>query len=104
MYYFNHIIEKSDHPERIGKKAAFLMGGKCYMNREKVKPIREYLRKLNCDYEIYVGIAIDERERLERAHNKGQVSLLERFNIKEDDAYEILKPYKLLSPTYSFAV
>lgn len=103
IYHFNHIIEKSDHPERIGKKAAFPIGGKCYMNREKVKPIRKYLQELNCNYEMYVGIAIDEPERLERAHSKGQVSLLERFNVKEDDTYGILKPYNLLSPTYSFA-
>lgn len=103
VYYFNHIIENSDHPERNGKKAAFLMGGKCYMNREKVNPIRKYLRELKRDYELYVGIAIDEPDRLERAHRKGQISLLEKFNVKESGTYEILKPYSLLSPTYKFA-
>lgn len=103
IYYFNHIIENSDKPERNGKKAAFLMGGKCYMNREKVTPIRKYLKGLKNNYNLYVGIAIDEPTRLQRAHSKKQISLLERFNIKEDDTYAIIKPYNLLSPKYTFA-
>lgn len=103
VYYFNHIIKKSEHPERVGKKAGFLMGGRCYMNREKVKPIKKYIANLEREYKLYVGIAIDEPERLERAHNKGQISLLEKYNVRESDTYEILKPYNLISPTYSFA-
>lgn len=73
------------------------------MNREKVNPIKKFLKSLKVDYEQYVGIAIDEPVRLERAHAKKQISLLEEFNIKENDTYKILKPYDLISPTYSFA-
>ncbi len=102
-YYFHHIITGSKHPERNGKKAAFLIGGKCYMNREKINPIKKYLKTLGGNYTQIVGIAADETSRLKTAHKKGQISLLEKYGISEQDTYEILKPYGLLSPTYSYS-
>lgn len=36
-------------------------------------------------------------------HKKNQVSLLERYGIREDETYNILRPYNLISPTYSFS-
>lgn len=103
MYWFNHIIEKSSHAERVGKRAGWLIGGMCAMNREKVTPIKKFLKSFNCEYEQYLGIAKDEHKRLERVHKKGQISLLEKYGICERDTYEILKPYNLISPTYKFA-
>ena len=101
MYYFNHIITNSKNPERNGKKAGFLLGKKCYMNREKVNPIKEYLKKLDRPYEMYEGIAYDEEERLERMHQKrGSISLLEIYGIEEDDTYPLCRQYNLLSPLY----
>lgn len=103
MYWFNHKIEKSTHQERVGKTAGWLIGGMCAMNREKVTPIKKFLKSFNCEYEQYLGIAKDEHKRLERVHKKGQISLLEKYGICERDTYEILKPYNLISPTYKFA-
>lgn len=103
MYWFNHIITKSAHEERIGKISGWLIGGMCAMNREKVTPIKKFLKSLNCEYEQYLGIAADEQKRLERVHNKNQISLLEKYGINERDTYKILKPYNLVSPTYQFA-
>lgn len=103
IYWFNHIIEKSSCPERIGKRAGWLLRGKCCMNREKTRPVERFVRSLGDNCVQYIGIAIDEPERLDRAHSKNQESLLERYGIKEDDTYEILRPYNLISPTYNFS-
>ncbi len=103
MYWFNHIIEKSDHPERIGKCAGWALCGKCCMNREKTRPIEKYIKSLGDKCLQYIGIAIDEPERLERVHAKKQVSLLELYKIKEIETYEILRPYNLISPIYDIA-
>lgn len=37
MSLFNHVIEKSGKQERIGKKAGFLIGGRCSANRDLKK-------------------------------------------------------------------
>ena len=103
MYWFNHTLEKSNYKERIGKISGWLIGGMCAMNREKVAPIKKFLKSLDCEYEQYLGIAKDEHKRLERVHSKKQISLLEKYGICECDTYEILKPYNLISPTYQFA-
>lgn len=68
------------------------------MNRDcKVSPIRKYCKYLN-----YVGIAIDEPERLARMHNKkNQISLLEKYKYTEKMAYELCEQYGLLSPIYN---
>ena len=100
IYWFNHIITKTKHPERVGKKAGWLLGGKCCLNREKVRPMQKYIRSLG-DCEQYIGIAIDEKERLERLHEKkGQISLLEQQTLTKLDAYNLCARYNLLSPTY----
>lgn len=102
MFWFNHIIYKSKIPERNGKKAGWLLGGKCYMNREKANPIRDYLKALKTPYVMYEGIALDEPERLKSMHEKrNALSLLEQFEYNEDDTYPLCRKYGLLSPIYS---
>ena len=101
LYWFNHIITKSKKPERNGKRSGWLLGGRCYMNREKVNPIKEYLDSLQQPYEMYEGIAFDEKERLERMHNnRGSISLLEKYEVVEEETYPICNKYGLLSPIY----
>lgn len=101
LYWFYHVITKSKRPERNGKLSGFLMGGRCYMNREKVEPIRTYLQSLDFEYEEYVGIAIDEPERLRRLNEKpGKSSLLERYGYTEIMARAKCEEYGLLSPSY----
>ncbi len=100
---FNKKIIRSKHPERIGKIRAFPVGGMCYANRDmKIKAISKFLSMLRGqEYTQYIGIAIDEPERLERMHNrKGQVSLLEKFGCTEKMAYKLCEEYDLLSPIY----
>lgn len=104
---FYHVIQKSKVQERNGKYAGWLMGGKCYANRRlKTNPIHEYFKRLDLAgeaYTQYVGIAIDEPERLKRLEGSNKVSLLQRFGFTEQMAYDLCKEYKLLSPTYSFS-
>ena len=103
VYWFYHKLEKSSKAERIGKRAGWLLRGACAMNREKTRPVEKYVKSLGSEYKQYIGIAADEPERLVRAHEKGNLSLLEKFNYTELDAYELCKKYGLLSPTYSFS-
>lgn len=103
VYSFYHIIEKTTHEERKGKLSGWLIGGKCAMNREKIRHIKRYLKSLGKEYQEYIGIAADEPERLERVHKKGQISLLEQQGICEEQTYSILRPYNLISPTYKFS-
>lgn len=97
---FNTQIKKGKNK---GKIRAFPLGWKCYMNRDcKVSPIRKYCKYLNEPVTNYVGIAIDEPERLARMHNKkNQISLLEKYKYTEKMAYELCEQYGLLSPIYN---
>ena len=104
MYYFFHTIKKSDKPERIGKHAGWLLGGRCYMNREKIAPIKKYLQNLDFEYEEYIGIAIDEPERLARLEKQtGKRSLLAELGYTENMCLEKCREYGLLSPLYDIS-
>lgn len=103
VHWFYHIIERTEHEDRKGKLSGWLIGGMCAMNREKINPVKRYLKTLGKDYQEYIGIAADEPERLERVHRKGQISLLEKKGIIEEQTYDILRPYNLISPTYKFS-
>ena len=103
IYNFYKTIKNPRKAENKGKLAAWLVGGMCVLNREKVNPMKRYLKSLGKEYQEYIGIAADETQRLERVHRKGQISLLERQGIVEEQTYEILRPYDLISPTYKFS-
>lgn len=99
---FYRVVKKSSHPERIGMMRGFPLAGKCLINRElKTPPIRNYLKQYG-EHIQYVGIAKDEPIRLKRLKDN-QVSLLDKYNLTEQDAFDLAKEYNLLSPTYSFA-
>jgi 3'-phosphoadenosine 5'-phosphosulfate sulfotransferase (PAPS reductase)/FAD synthetase len=106
MFYFFHIREKSKHLENIGKYYGFLMGGACCMQREKVNPIKRYIRenyiKRKVPFCEIVGICADEPERIERMRNRNnQISLLAQKQITQEKAMQICRNNNLLSPTYT---
>lgn len=107
MYFFYQIRTRSKYPERNGKYGGWLLGGMCLANKNlKIAPIRDYYKRLDLageEYTQYVGIAIDEPERLKRMEGSNKVSLLQRFGFTEQMAYDLCKEYGLLSPIYSFS-
>lgn len=68
-YWFHHI----PNGKYKGKKEGFLIGGMCKLNSMcKVRPIKQYYKQF-ADFELvkYIGIAIDEPERLKRLRGGG---------------------------------
>lgn len=91
-----------------GMKLGFPMAGKCYMNDAKRKPIQKFYRQLereNKKYKDYVGIAVDEQERLEamKTRNTNQISLLAKYGYTEQMAMQKCREYGLVSPIYKFS-
>ena len=101
--YFYEIIKRSKHPERIGKKHGFVLGGTmCALKRDcKIMTLEKWCKE-HGQFEKIVGIAFDETERLEHLHKKPNArSVLEEHRIFEKDTYGICESYGLLSPYYS---
>lgn len=107
MDNFNHVLQRSKYPERVGKKRGFPMAGKCSINRDlKLKPINDFYRGKDPNkITQYIGIAADEPKRLERLKTglPRKVSLLEKYGYTEEMAFELCEKYGLLSPIYDFA-
>lgn len=101
---FYHVIQRSSCPERIGKFRGFPIAGRCCINRDcKVTPINQYLKQYRGqEYVQYIGIASDEKKRLERLDGIQKISLLDKYHVKEAEAMEICREYRLLSPIYEF--
>lgn len=98
---FNRQIVKGKHR---GLLRAFPIGLKCCINRDcKIPPIHDFYKTLNDDYKQYVGIALDEPERLARLHQDGRkMSLLEKYGYTEAMAKDLCAKYGLLSPVYNY--
>ena len=98
---FYHVVTKSKKPERNGKYNGWLIGGMCAANdRLKIQPIKNFYKGIKEEYIQYIGIAVDEPKRLEKLKGTNKVSLLEKFNFTEHEAYNLCKEYDLLSPIY----
>lgn len=96
---FYHIRTRGNH---VGMMSGFPMQGRCEINsRCKVKPIKEYQKRLNGDFINYVGIAIDEPKRLARLDSCSK-SLLVKYGITEQMALDLCKEYNMLSPIYKY--
>ena len=94
-----HKLEKGDN---AGKLQGFPIAGRCKINSTcKVRPIREYYKKWQEEYEItqYIGIAVDEPIRLARLGD-GKTSLLAKYGYTEQMALDKCKEYNLVSPLY----
>lgn len=99
---FFHTLTRSKVENRNGKISGFPMSGRCKINAEiKVKAIKDYFKNAPQNTQ-YVGIAIDEPERLARLQG-GKISLLEKYGLTEKDARELCEKYGLLSPIYKTA-
>ena len=96
---FRHICIKG---KSIGKKKGFPMVGACDVDREcKLRPIREFMKSQPSDTVQYIGIAADEKKRLERLRD-GKISLLAKYGCTEAEAADLCRDYGLLSPIYEF--
>ena len=97
---FNHTVTRG--PGK-GKTYGFPLNGRCAIKRDcKLPPIEEFDANMEGEYICYVGIAIDEPDRLESLHKKqNDVSLLEKYGYTEEMARELCEKYGLLSPIYS---
>lgn len=107
MDCFNHRvykIYKTKNLHRMGRKKGFPITGKCDINRDcKMRPIRQFWKSVEGEYTQYVGIAVDEKKRIERiVKTKNTISLLEKYRYTEHMAFELCKKYDLLSPIYEF--
>lgn len=102
---FNMKLIRSKYPDRIGKKRGFPIAGMCAINRDiKIKAIRNYLKQYKDQNLVqYVGIAIDEPERLARLDGTNRISLLARYGYTEQMAYDLCSEYNLLSPIYNMS-
>lgn len=99
-------IYKNSSIGKNGYKYGFQSGGVCFANSElKLQPIRSYYSNYKKDYDIveYVGIAIDEPQRLERLIGTSKVSLLAKYGYTEQMALNKSQEYNLLSPIYKMA-
>lgn len=97
---FFHKLTRSPDPERIGKPYGFVRAGICSVKRDcKLKPINDWY-KAHKDVIQYVGIAIDEPDRLESLRKQGCISLLEKYGYTERDAMDLCEAYDLVSPQY----
>ncbi len=82
-----------------GKVRSFPVCGRCAVQRDcKVRTLKQYQRTLPPGTLRYIGIARDEQERLLRLEAGKQISLLEKYNLKEQDAEQLCRKAGLLSP------
>lgn len=100
--YMDLFMHKRTRGKYKGMLTGFPMMNKCEINGTcKVKAVRDF-NKMHPDAIHYVGIAIDEQERLERL-KPDCISLLEKYGMTEDDALELCKKYNMVSPIYSYS-
>ena len=86
-----------------GMVRSFPICGRCAVQRDcKVRPIERYKKTLPPGTVQYVGIAIDEQERLLRLDGAQKISLLDKYHFTEQDARELCQQAGLLSPVYEF--
>ena len=101
--YVELFTGKVTRGSRKGMVRSFPLCGKCAIQRDcKVRPIQQYQKALPPGTVQYIGIAKDEQERLLRLEGGRQISLLEKYNFTENDAWEFCKAAGLLSPVYAF--
>lgn len=92
---------------KIGVNKGLLYGFQssriCFANSTcKIQPIRSFLADKRKKYDLveYIGIAIDEPNRLKRLNGVNKISLLAKYNYTEQMAKDKCIEYDLLSPCY----
>lgn len=101
---FYKVKQKGNH---VGDNYGFpyIIGAWCN-SRLKLEVINDYIKSLNDSVCEYVGIAFDEPERMQRliAKSNDKISyrsVLFENRITEQGAFDLCKPYSLVSPVYS---
>lgn len=75
----------------------------CAAYKEIAKfPQSKSKKSLGPDIVQYIGIANDEQERLLRLDGVNRISLLQKYQVTEDMAFQICRDNGLLSPIYDF--
>ena len=96
---FHHIFTSG---KSTGWKHGFTWPRRCAVNRDcKLKAMSEYKRREKKRLVFYVGIAADEKKRLKRLNKTTNISLLEKYNLTEVDAFNLCQKNNLLSPIYN---
>lgn len=98
--YAHSIKTKRAKPHRIGKCCGWLIQKECAMNAGgKEAALQRYYRQFTQPVVQYVGIAIDEPQRLARL-TANKISLLAKYGYTEEMARRKCEEYGLLSPFY----
>lgn len=105
LTYMDIFLREPTKGRRFGSGliTCFPMAGRCQINKSLiVLPIERFLEEYNEEFTQYIGIAIDEPDRLERLTDN-RISLLAKYGYTEQMAMNLCKKYGLLSPIYDFA-
>lgn len=104
MDIFTHYPTRGKYKDK-GLRGGFPLALGCEVNGEcKRRPINQYLKGIDEEVVQYVGIAIDESNRLQKLDkHKDKTSLLAKYNYTEEQAKELCIEYGLLSPIYRVA-
>ena len=96
------VKERTQRSKYFGKIYGFPLALRCEINGLcKRKVINEY-KSQNPNVQMYVGIAVDEVQRLKNLQERGGESLLANFEYTEQMAKELCEQYGMLSPIYNF--
>ena len=102
---FYHIVKNpKKHFDREGKYSGFPLGGACVVQRDcKTRTVSQIRKEFCGDGTVqFLGIAADEPKRFGQLNDRTR-SLLREYGVMENNTYDILKPYGLISPIYSHA-
>ena len=103
-YMLTPIKASNEHPERNGKYRGFPLCGRCGIQRDcKSRPCEIYYRSQIKPYNVIIGLASNEKDRILSANLKNQIAFLGLLGIHEIETYSICNNEGLLSPTYSFS-
>lgn len=104
QFMLTPIRASKEHPERNGKYRGFPLCGRCGIQRDcKTGSCEKYYKGQTEPFNVIVGLASNEKDRVLSANNKNLISLLSLLDIHEMETYSICKSEGLLSPTYGFA-
>lgn len=101
--YVSNFTTPISRGEKAGKIRSFPLCGRCNIQRDcKLPPLHAYKKSLPGTAIQYIGIANDEQERLLRLDGVERISLLDKYGISENGAFEMCRHEGLLSPIYGF--
>ena len=103
-YMLTPIKASKEHPEREGKLRGFPICGRCGIQRDcKTRPCERYYRLQTEPYNVIVGLASNEKDRVLSANAKNQIAFLDLLGIHEIETYLICNNEDLLSPSYTYS-